>query len=162
MVSNYRVLSSEEVVSRSKSISDLWSVLRAKDSMLSQRAKSRCLNDGGANTSFFHVSIKSRSRRNSILATKVLDVVDIRREVVKYFYERVKEKREDRPRLYEVPFRSLSVEDNLDLSSCFCPDELDEVVALSDGRNRPGSNGFTLSFFKRLWYLLKEDVRVMF
>lgn len=130
--------------------------------MLSQRSKSRCLNEGGANTSFFHVFIKSRSQRNSILAIKVVDVVDIRREVVKYFYERVKEKPEDRPRLYEVSFRSLSVVDNLDLSSCFCPNELGEVVALSDGRKSPSLNGFNLSFFKRLWYMLKEDVRVMF
>lgn len=88
-VSDLRTLSSEEVESRSKSISKLWVLLKAKDSILSKIAKLKWLKEGDANKGFFHAYIKSRCIRNSIIVFKVEDVwvesvVGIRREVVKY------------------------------------------------------------------------------
>lgn len=61
LMADCRALSDEKVVSRSKFISDLWALLRAKDSLLNQRSKSRWLKAGDANSGFFHASIKSRS-----------------------------------------------------------------------------------------------------
>lgn len=65
------VLSREEIETRSKVISYLWSLLRIKDSQVIQGSISNWLNVGDANFGFFHAFVKNRSRRNIILTLKV-------------------------------------------------------------------------------------------
>ncbi|MCI35916.1 RNA-directed DNA polymerase (Reverse transcriptase), partial [Trifolium medium] len=83
-------LSLEESRDRSIALSDLWDLLRIKDAQIFQRSRSRWLKEGDANTSYFHSCVKTRSRRNAILALRVGDrwvesVNDIRAEIVGYF-----------------------------------------------------------------------------
>jgi hypothetical protein len=54
------------------------------------------------------------------------------------------------------------VEDNWQLSRPFSTEEIDNVVMESDGNKSPGPDGFNFSFFKEFWYLLKDEVRIMF
>lgn len=58
-----------------------------------------------------------------------MGVIDIWRDVVNYFFERFKELSVVRPKLNEVPFQTLYVEDNQTLTSPFLFEELDEVVS---------------------------------
>jgi hypothetical protein len=46
--------------------------------------------------------------------------------------------------------------------SSFSTEEIDNVVMESDGNKSPGPDGFNFSFFKEFWYLLKDEVRIMF
>lgn len=67
-------------------------------------------------------------------SVKVIDVwnegvPDIQRDMVNHFFERFKELSVVRPKLNEVPFRTLYVEGNQTWTSPFLFEELDEVVS---------------------------------
>lgn len=60
----------EEVETKSKVFTNIWSSLRVKDSQFYMIPKAIWLKDGNVNTSFFHASIKSWNIRNSIVVLK--------------------------------------------------------------------------------------------
>lgn len=76
-------------------------------------------------------------------------MVNIRREMVNYFSEQFKDLSLVSPKLSEVLFLTLYVEDNQVLTSSFLIEELDEVVSQCDRNKILGPNGFNFSFFKR-------------
>lgn len=57
-------LNEEEVQLRKLKFSSLWRLLKAKDSLLVQRLRSRWLKEGDDNTKFVHNCIKSRVNGN--------------------------------------------------------------------------------------------------
>lgn len=54
------------------------------------------------------------------------------------------------------------VEENASLIAPFLEEELVRVVKESDGNKSPGPDGFNFAFFKEFWYLIKDEVRIMF
>lgn len=68
----------------------------------------------------------------------------------------------DWPRLGGVVFCSLSKEDIVGLTAPCLYCEINWVVSLSEGNSSLDPGGFNHSFFKRLWPLLRDDIRVMF
>lgn len=71
------------------------------------------LKECDTNSCYFHVFVKSRTRRNVILSLKVKEIwiegmSDIRQEAVNHFIEIFKEPNVNRPHLNGVVFRSLS------------------------------------------------------
>ena len=40
--------------------------------------------------------------------------------------------------------------------------EIEAVVRDSDGGKSPGPNGYNFAIVKEFWYLIKDDVRIMF
>lgn len=48
------------------------------------------------------------------------------------------------------------------LISPFNLDEIEAVVSMCDKNKIPRSDGFNFSFFKKFWYLMITDVRIMF
>lgn len=57
-VADFIALCIEEMDSRSKVIYDFWTLIRAKESMLSQRANYKWIKEGDANTNFFMLLLK--------------------------------------------------------------------------------------------------------
>ncbi|MCH88690.1 cysteine-rich receptor-like protein kinase [Trifolium medium] len=114
--------------------------MRCKESQLFQRSKSRWLREGDANTNYFHASVKSRGRKNAILALKVGD------------------------RWVESVSEGLSSQEVVGLTTPFSAKEIKDVVVSYDydGNKSPGPGGFNFVFFKRFWDLLKSEVGIMF
>ncbi|GAU30313.1 hypothetical protein TSUD_211700 [Trifolium subterraneum] len=131
------------------------------------RSMSRWLKERDANTKYFHASVKSRGRKNAILALSVGDkwvegVTEVRSEIVNYFSTHFSETTEDHPTLDGIVFQGLSSQEVGGLTTSFSEVEIKDVVVNSDGNKSPGPDGFNFSFFKRFWDLLKDEIRIMF
>jgi len=63
-------LCEEEVEMRKTLFRELWRLLKAKDSNMAQRARSKWLKEGDTNSKYFHKCVKSRCSRNSIKALR--------------------------------------------------------------------------------------------
>ena len=87
---------------------------------------------------------------------------DVRKEVVDYFTNHVASPVCHIPKLDGVPFPSLSVEENERLIAPFSLFEIESVVKESDGDKSPGSDGYNFAFIKEFWYLIRDEVRIMF
>jgi len=64
--------------------------------------------------------------------------------------------------LDEVQFNKLYDEENEVLIAPFSMLEIEAVVMDSDGNKSPGPDGFNFAFVKEFWFLIKEEVRIMF
>jgi len=157
----------EEVTIRMDNFSKIWSLLKAKDSLVVQRSRVKWLKEGDASTKFFHNCMKARANGNSLRALKVngewlQTPEEVRRAVIDYFKRQVSVVGGDRPRLDGVWFNKISEEENGRLVDTFSAEEIKGVVKDSDGNKSPGPDDFNFAFFKRFWYLLKDEVRTFF
>lgn len=160
-------LEDEEIQSRKSKFVELWRLLKARDVMFAQRSRLKWLKDGDENSKFFHNSVKGRSGRNVMRALKVGEgwaqsPVEVRREVVDFFTRHTASSHEVRLRIDGVPFNTLSEEQNLSLVAPFELREIEEVVKECDGDKSPRQDGFNFNFIKEFWYLLKNEIRILF
>jgi len=79
----------------------------------------------------------------------------VRREAKKFFEERFNTTKDFGVRLGDVEFKSISVEENVSLTSNITEDE---VMWQRDGSKILGSDGFNLNFVKNSWEVIKEDI----
>ncbi|XP_045791549.1 uncharacterized protein LOC123886261 [Trifolium pratense] len=108
---------------------DFWRQLHLKESLLKQKSRTRWVKEGDSNTRYFHESIKSRRRRNQLMALKDEDhwvhgVKEVKGFVKNFFENNFKENWENRPNLNGITFHSLSDEDNFSLMAPFTVDEV--------------------------------------
>lgn len=130
-------LSEEEVELRKSLFRDLWRLLRAKDSNMVQRARSKLFKEGDTNSKNFHKCVKIRNSGNSIKALRVGEewvqsLTDVRRVVVDYFTNHVAAHSWERLKLDGVSFQSLREEDNLSLVAPLSMEEIEKVVKDSE------------------------------
>jgi hypothetical protein len=160
-------LSEDELILRKDKFKQLWLLMKSKDSLEFQKSRSRWLQEGDANTGFFHACVKSRKRSNTIVALrKGLDWIskpdEIRREVVSYFKQHFEEVTWERPRLDGIEINQLREGEASALEGTFMVAEVFEVIELSDGNKSPGPDGFNFAFYKKFWGALKEEIMRFF
>ncbi|MCI23702.1 RNA-directed DNA polymerase (Reverse transcriptase), partial [Trifolium medium] len=90
MSTKLSLISQDDIEDRHKAFVELWDLMRCKEILLFQRSRSKCIKEGDENTKYFHASIKSSDRKNSILKLMVEDrwvesVSEVRAEVVECF-----------------------------------------------------------------------------
>ncbi|GAU47952.1 hypothetical protein TSUD_06860 [Trifolium subterraneum] len=142
---------------------EFWSQLYHKESLLKQKSRTRWVKEGDSNSRYFHESIKSRRRRNQLVALKdgdrwVQGVDEVKRFVKNFFENNFKENWANRPNLNGITFQSLSEEDNVSLLPPFSIDEVREVVWNSDRNKCPSPDGLNFNFLKVCWNVLKGDI----
>ncbi|GAU21871.1 hypothetical protein TSUD_33680 [Trifolium subterraneum] len=160
-------LNTQEIERRKEKFGVLWKLLKSKEALMFQRARSKWFKEGDANTKFFHGSVKSRVKSNLISALRVDNIwldspISIKEAVHSFFENHVSSSHIVRPHLEGVNFPTISEADNSILISSFTLEEIQEVVSASDGNKCPGPDGFNYAFLKKFWELLKGDIRIMF
>jgi hypothetical protein len=142
---------------------DFWNQLHLKENLLKQKSRKKWVQEGDSNSKYFHESIKSRRRRNQLVALKdgeawIQGVVEVKGFVKNYFEHNFSERWEHRPNLNGLQFQTLSAEDNLMLTRAFSLEEVKEAVWCSDGNKSPGPDGFNFKFLKVCWDIIKNDI----
>jgi hypothetical protein len=122
-------LSTHEVSRRKELFVDFWKLQKIKEASIFQRSRSKWLNQGDANTKFFHGSVVSRAKKNSIMALKVGDIwldkpAQIKEAVVEFFENHFSSSNVCRPNLDEIAFPRLSLEENRTLTAPFSLEEI--------------------------------------
>ncbi|MCI01142.1 LINE-1 reverse transcriptase like, partial [Trifolium medium] len=160
-------LTEEEKRCRVDCCEALWLLLKSEESIHFQRARSRWLKEGDANTRFFHACVKGRQRMNAIVALKkgegwIENPSSIKEEIVSYFANHFAEEEWNRPTLDGINFPTLSLDEAGRLDDGFQEEEIRRVVFDSDGNKSPGPDGFNGEFFKASWEVVKGDLKTLF
>jgi hypothetical protein len=116
-------LSVIEVGLRKDYFTELWHLLRSKEALAIQKSRSRWLREGDVNSQYFHNLMRSRGKRNNILALEVdgewtENPSIIRQATLDFFKTQFQSCQRRRPMLDGVVFPRLSLEENTSLS---CP-----------------------------------------
>jgi hypothetical protein len=148
-------------------VNNFWDQIRSKDSLLRQKARTQWVQEGDANSRFFHASIKARRRRNQIVSLMkggdtISGVLEIKQEAKEHFYQHFSEVWSNRPFLEGIPFPSISADDNDSLLAPFLEEEIRDTIWSCDGNKSPGPDGFNLNFLKACWPILKNDIMAFF
>ncbi|PNX93422.1 cysteine-rich receptor-like protein kinase, partial [Trifolium pratense] len=142
---------------------EFWKQLHFKESLLKQKSRTTWIREGDSNSKYFHQSIKSRRRRNQLVALKdgdhwVQGVDDVKSFVKNFFEKNFTEEWSNRPLLDGISFNSLSDTDNHTLLAPFSVEEVRDILSSCDGNKCPGPDGFNFNFLKTCWDVLQADV----
>jgi hypothetical protein len=160
-------ISDTEVAQRKQLFVELWTLLKSIDSMFFNRARSKWLKEGDSNSKYFHSCINARRRGNSIVTLRTLDgwvdgPVHVREAIMVFFQNHYHSENWNRPILEGVLFLVLT-DDTIDmLEDIFTGEEIFEVVQSCDGSKSPGPDGFTFAFIKEFWWLMRNDMKILF
>lgn len=161
-------LDENEIILRNKERALLTMEIKKRDSLLWQKARSKWVREGDANTSFFHKCINKRRKNNEMVGIRINgvwreEVEDVRKRVFDFFNLHFKARRHTRPSLCHDFVKSrVSVADNELLVENFSEDEVKNAIEMCDGSKSPGPDGFNMEFFKKFWDMLKNDImRIM-
>jgi hypothetical protein len=156
-----------EIIRRNCLNKDFWSQIHFKESLLKQKSRTRWVKEGDSNSRYFHEAIKSRRRRNQLVALRdgdnwVQGADEVKGFVKSFFENNFKERWESRPNLNGIQFCSLEEEDNSMLMAPFSIEEVREAIWCSDGNKCPGPDGFNFNIIKAYWEIFKSDIMVFF
>lgn len=107
----------------------IWRNLYFKESILRQKARHRCVVEGDLNTRFFHILLKSRTRRNGIFTlqteTGVVEGVEaIKEEVKNHFAKRFLKHEVLRPSMERLEFKKPTQDECWKLKVEFSKEEI--------------------------------------
>ncbi|MCI27673.1 endonuclease/exonuclease/phosphatase family protein, partial [Trifolium medium] len=156
-------LSEAELVEFHGVSSDIHSLSRLHASICWQQSRSRWLNEGDANTKYFHTILASRRRGNAISSLQVGDtnvegVTPIRSAVVSHFALHFKKANVDRPTVDNLEFKRLQSSEVSGLIKPFSLAEVKAAVWDCDSYKSPGPDGINFGFIKDFWAEVQGDV----
>ncbi|GKV02024.1 hypothetical protein SLEP1_g14511 [Rubroshorea leprosula] len=122
-------LSESEIEQRRSCFQQFWEWNSRKDSLLFQKSRQKWLQEGDANSKFFHGCIVKRRRRNGIEGVM-----------------------KNNTWVEEVP------KDKSWLTVKFSEEEVKEAVWNCNGSKSLGLDGFNFNFIKRMWPTIKQDI----
>ncbi|XP_058767209.1 uncharacterized protein LOC131640851 [Vicia villosa] len=84
--------------------------------------------------------------------------MDIKEFIFKHFEGFFQEEVCSRPEPHGINLNKLSMVDSLELEKPISEEEVKDAIWSCDGNKSPGRDGYSLEFFKRFWFLLKDDL----
>lgn len=162
-----RDLEEAEVSCARESKSNLWHLLKLKESYAFQKARVQWIKEGDANTAFFHRCINIRNKVNGISGLLINnewtdDVHRVKSSIHDHFKRQFSWDRLDRPTLKRCVFKSIDDLDNKSLIAPFSEAEVRNAVWDCGSNKSPGPDGFTFGFIKEMWSTLKNDIMRFF
>jgi hypothetical protein len=162
-----RRLSEEEKERRRLLASELEASLLQEEISWRQKSRVRWLKEGDKCTKFFHQVASANRRVNSIDSLMVngsstSDPTSIGEHVVSYFDSLFMETLSWRPKMDNMEFDRLNVEEASSLEAPFEESEVREVIKGMDRDKAPGPDGFSMAFFQDCWEVVKEDFMAVF
>ncbi|CAK8576405.1 unnamed protein product [Lathyrus sativus] len=131
--------------------------------MIHQKSRVKWTLEGDLNTRFFHASLKSRIRNNSISTIKwgnrlIEDPTNIKVSAVQFFKEKFQSILVKRPKLdlHDVVKLSSVEKDMLEVD--FMKKDMYEVVFECDGNKCTSADGYNFKFLKHCWEIVGSDV----
>ena len=132
---------------------------------ISWRQKSRALwlKEGDSNTKFFHRRSNASRRGNFISSLTVRGVrlnkeEELKEGIGSYFKSLFEEPRVRRPDVESSLFKILDLLDNEILEGHFSEEKVSKALSDLGGDKAPGSDGFTLAFWKFCWPIVGREV----
>jgi hypothetical protein len=162
-----RGLSEEEKERRRGLISDLEASLLQEEICWRQKSRIRWLKEGDKCTKFFHQVANANRRFNSIDSLSVngsptSDPDIISSHIVNFYEYLFSEPISWRPRVDNLEFEVLSVDEAASLEDPFEEREVREVINGMDRDKAPDPDGFSLAFFQDCWEVVKGDLMAVF
>ncbi|XP_026416536.1 uncharacterized protein LOC113311970 [Papaver somniferum] len=131
------------------------------------RSKSRVkwVKEGGANTGFFHTSMKVRRAHNNIveLENTTGNIVTNQENMAELLVSHFKKKFEYHEvileeELLDIIPKVITDEDNAQLDKFLSDQEIKEVVFSMDQNSSPGPDGFPASFYRFSWDIIGKNL----
>ncbi|XP_071728196.1 uncharacterized protein [Rutidosis leptorrhynchoides] len=133
--------------------------------MLKQKSRIKWNLEGDENSKYFHNYIKRSINKNNIRGISLNGSLSedpniIKNEALKYFESLFKsKKRKGKCPFENEPHRSyITQEDNLFLEARFSENEVWNALQDCESSKASGPDGFNMKFFKKYWWLIKEDL----
>jgi hypothetical protein len=143
---------------------------RDEESKWAQRAKVKHVQEGGANTKYFHLIANGKHRRKKIYQLEQDEGIVVGQENLKHFITNYYKKLFGPPinnsftlvesETSDVP--QISEEENAILTAPFTEKEVYDALMQMDRNKAPGPDGFPAEFYQTMWGCLKEDFLNMF
>ncbi|GKV30550.1 hypothetical protein SLEP1_g39351 [Rubroshorea leprosula] len=157
------VISSSEIEQRQTCFQQFWEWCSRKDSLLFQKSRQKWLQEGDANSKFFHGCIAKRRKINGIYGIMknnvwIGEVSEVKTFIKEYYELKFQEDEWNRPSIEFNDLKQLSSEENNWLTAQFTEEEIKEAVWNCNGSKSPGPDGFNFNFIKRVWPTIKKDV----
>lgn len=130
---------------------------------LKQNSRVRSARAGDENTSFFHGIVRGGLKRNTIKGLNVNgcwveDPSTLKNHIADFFMKHFQEHDPLRPSSISQKFRKLTTDQASLLEAPFTEDEIKHAVWSCGGSKAPGPDGYSFSFIKSNWELLKSDI----
>ncbi|GKV30538.1 hypothetical protein SLEP1_g39340 [Rubroshorea leprosula] len=156
-------LSEEEGILKRDLMLTLWENIQTKEEMARQKSRMTWMKEGDANTSFFHLCIKNRWRRNEINSLVVNEKVsqevnELKQGVANYFKNLFAKDDWKRPVLEGMEFNKIFEAEKEFLTEPFLESEVKAVVWNCDNAKAPGLDGLSFGFLKTEWEVVKNDI----
>ncbi|GKV27657.1 hypothetical protein SLEP1_g36796 [Rubroshorea leprosula] len=150
-------LEEAEIVKRQEGFSEMWDVLRKKELIWKQKSRSMWVQEGDANTRFFHRVAKGRRAQNNIAGLMcdgawIDDPELVKNEIVRYFRSLFQGESWNRPKPGDIKFQQLSEEKKDWLERPFSVEEIEEGLRSCEGSKAPGPDGYNFNFLKYAWH----------
>ncbi|XP_071686940.1 uncharacterized protein [Rutidosis leptorrhynchoides] len=145
-------------------------ILTHEESKKRLHSRVKWLKLGDKNTKFFHL-VSRIKQQSSFIAGMSIDniwVEDpsiVKDRALQFFKQMFSVTANNRPTILNwdtINLSKISAQQARTVEAQFDADEIFNVINEFDGNKTPGPDGFSLSFFKKAWYFLEDEVVQMF
>jgi hypothetical protein len=170
LLENYeerRGLSEEEKERRRGLVADLEASLLQEEICWRQKSRIKWLKEGDKCTKFFHQVANANRRTNCIESllvngAPISDPEAISSHIANFYESLFSEPLCWRPRLDNLDFDVLNMDEAVKLEDPFEEREVREVINSLDRDKAPGPDGFSMAFFQDCWEVVKGDFMAVF